>query len=119
MRSAYRLRSAPLVARLARTIDYLPDIETEVAVARWLESVALPSVRLAGPDDQPLVADGRVVTFWELVSERQEYGTVAELASLLRWLHDLEPPSSLILPELRPFGRAAPRISAAELAWHL
>ena len=111
----YRLRSAPVVARIARTVEYLPDIETEVAVARWLESVNFPSVRLAGPDDQPLVADERVVTFWELVSERAEYGTVAELASLLRQLHGLEPPASLVLPELRPFRRVEPRIGQAEL----
>jgi len=112
----YRLRSVPLVARIARTVDYLSAIETEVAVARWLESVAFPAVRLAGPDDQPLVADGRVVTFWELVSERTEYGTVAELAALLRWLHELEPPSSLVLPALQPFARVDARIDGAELA---
>jgi aminoglycoside phosphotransferase (APT) family kinase protein len=112
----YRLRSVPLVARIARTADYLPDIETEVAAARWLESVAFPAVRLAGPAVQPLVVDGRVVTFWELVSERTEYGTVAELAALLRWLHEPEPPSSLVLPVLRPFARVDARIDGAELA---
>ena len=35
---------------------------------------------------------------------------------LLRWLHDLEPPPSLVLPELRPFARVDARISGAELA---
>jgi hypothetical protein len=112
----YRLRSVPLVARIARTVDYLPAIETEVVVARWLESVAFPAARLAGPADQPFVADGRVVTFWELVSGRTEYGSVAELAALLRWLHDLEPPQSLVLPELRPFARVDARIDGADLA---
>jgi aminoglycoside phosphotransferase len=111
----YRLDSVPVVVRIARTVDYLPAIETEVVVARWLESVGFPVVRLAGPADQPVVADGRPVTFWELVSERTEYGTVAELAGLLRWLHHLEPPSSLMLSELRPFARAAARIEGAEL----
>jgi Ser/Thr protein kinase RdoA (MazF antagonist) len=111
----YRLRSVPLVARIARTVDYLPDIVTEVAVARWLASADFPSVRLAGPDDQPVVADGRVVTFWELVSEREEYGTVRELGLLLRQLHDLVPPSSLVLPELEPFRRVEPRIRQADL----
>jgi hypothetical protein len=112
----YRLRPLPLVARIARTVDYLPDVETEVAAARWLESAGFPSVRLAGPGDQPVVADGRVVTFWELVSERTEYATVAELGVLLRWLHGLESPSSLVLPELRPFSRVESRISGADLA---
>jgi Ser/Thr protein kinase RdoA (MazF antagonist) len=62
------------------------------------------------------VADGRVVTFWELVSERTEYGTVAELGVLLRWLHGLEPPSSLVLPVLLPFSRVEARVSGADLA---
>lgn len=104
------------MARIARTVDYLPDVETEVAAARWLESVAFPVVRLAGPAAQPLVADGRVITFWELVSERADYGTLSELASLLRRLHALEPPPSLVLPDLRPFSRVDARIDGADLA---
>jgi Ser/Thr protein kinase RdoA (MazF antagonist) len=112
----YKLRTVPLVARIARTTDYLPDIEAEVAAARWLESAEFPAVRLAGPAAQPLVADGRVVTFWELLGDEPEYGTVAELASLLRWLHGLEPRPSLRLPGLRPFGRVGQRIEGAELA---
>jgi aminoglycoside phosphotransferase (APT) family kinase protein len=112
----YRLHSAPLVARIARTIRYLPAIEAEVAVTRWLESVVFPAVRLAGPAEQPVVADGRPVTFWELVSERTDYATVAELGVLLRWLHGLEPPASLVVPELRPFARVQSRIDGADLA---
>jgi hypothetical protein len=112
----FRLRSVPLVARIARTVDYLPDVETEVAAARWLESAGFPAVRLAGPAVQPVVADGRVVTFWELVSEGAEYGTAGELAVLLRRLHGLEPPASLVLPELRPFARVDGRIAGADLA---
>lgn len=111
----YRLGAVPVVARIARTVDYLPDVRTEVAVARWLESAAFPAVRLAGPADQPLVVDGRVVTFWELVAERTEYGTVAELAELLRRLHNLEAPPSLSLPQLEPFRRVEPRIEGADL----
>ena len=111
----YRLASTPLVARIARTIHYLPAIEAEVAVARWLESVGFPAVRLAGPAEQPVIADGRPVTFWDVVSERTEYATVAELAVLLRRLHGLTPPPSLVLPELRPFARVDTRIDGADL----
>ena len=112
----YRLRSAPLVARIARTVSYLPAVEAEVAVTRWLESVGFPAVRLAGPDEQPVVAEGRPVTFWELVAEQTEYATVAELGELLRRLTTLEPPASLLLPELRPFVRVDTRIDGADLA---
>jgi Phosphotransferase enzyme family len=111
----FRLRSVPLVARIARTVDYLPDVRTEVAAARWLEGAGFPAVRLAGPADQPVVADGRVVTFWELVSDEAVYGTAGELGVLLRRLHDLEPPGSLVLPELAPFGRVESRIEGAPL----
>ena len=114
----YRLRSVPLVARIARTIEYLPDVETEVAAARWLESEQFPAVRLAGPAVQPVVADGRVVTFWELLGERTMFGTVGELAVLLRRLHALVPPSSLALPLLRPFARVEGRINGSDLAEH-
>jgi aminoglycoside phosphotransferase (APT) family kinase protein len=112
----YRLHSAPLVARIARTIRYLPAIEAEVAVTRWLESVGFPAVRLAGPSEQPVIAARRPVTFWELVSEQTEYATVAELGVLLRRLHGLETPPSLVLPDLRPFARVDARIDGADLA---
>ena len=50
------------------------------------------------------------------MSERTEYGTVAELGALLRRLHELEGPSSLGLPELLPFGGAEQRIAQADLS---
>jgi aminoglycoside phosphotransferase len=112
----YRLSAVPVVVRIARTVDYLADVRTEVGVARWLESAAFPAVRLAGPAEQPIVVDGRVISFWELLPGREEYGTVAELATLLRQLHALEPPSWLELPALRPFRRVDRRIEHADLA---
>ena len=112
----YRLVSAPLVARIARTVRYLPAIEAEVAATRWLESAGFPAVRLAEPAEQPVVADGRPVTFWELVAEQTEYATVAELGALLRRLHGLGTPPSLALPALRPFARVEGRINGADLA---
>jgi Phosphotransferase enzyme family len=114
--AVYDLRGLWITARIARTTDYLPDFTTEVEVARWLESAGFPAARLAGPADQPIVADGRVVTFWAQVAEHKYYGTVTELASLLRRLHDLDPPPALALPELRPFKGAQTRISTAELS---
>jgi aminoglycoside phosphotransferase len=113
--AVYDLRGLWMIARIARTTDYLPDLTTEVEVARWLESAGFRAARLAGPADQPIIEGGRVVTFWAQVAEHKHYGTVPELASLLRRLHDLDPPSSLFLPELRPFKGAQARIARAEL----
>lgn len=111
----YELRPQWIIARIAATADHLPGAQAEVAVARWLESAGFPAARLAGPADQPVVAYGRVVTFWAQVNEDQSLGTLAELAWLLRRLHDLDPPSSLALPGLRPFAGAGSRIIEAEL----
>jgi aminoglycoside phosphotransferase (APT) family kinase protein len=113
----YRLGTVPMVVRIARTMDDLPDVQTQVAVARWLESAAFPAVRLDGPADQPVVIDGRVVTFWELLAEHEVYGTVAELAQLLRRLHELQPPPELALPRLRPLHRLRPGIERAGLEY--
>jgi hypothetical protein len=113
--AVYDLRGLWMIARVAQSTDYLSDFTTEVAVARWLESAGFPAARLAGPADQPIVHDGRVLTFWAQVAEHKYCGTVTELATLLRGLHDLDPPSSLVLPELRPFKGAQARLSRAEL----
>jgi hypothetical protein len=113
--AVYELRPLWLIARIAATAGHLPGAQAEVAVARWLESAGFPAARLAGPADQPIVAAGRVVTFWAQVSDDQSHGTLAELAWLLRRLHDLDPPSSLALPELRPFAGAGSRLIRAEL----
>jgi hypothetical protein len=114
--AVYTLRGLWAEARVMRTTDCLPGVITEVAVAKWLESAGFPAVRLAGPSDQPIVAAGRVVTFWAAeFAEGARYGTLADLGSLLRRLHDLDPPSSLVLPELQPFAGAEARISSARL----
>ncbi|TQL96046.1 thiamine kinase-like enzyme [Actinoallomurus bryophytorum] len=98
-----------VVARVARTLAYEVDARKEVAVARWLESEGYSAVR-ALSIDQPVVVDGRVVTFWEVISDEDSYGSTAEVASLLVRLHRMEPPPSLGLPALRPFARAELRI---------
>lgn len=112
----YRLAAEPIIVRIARTADYLADVQTEVAVARWLEAARFPAVRIAGPAEQPVVVDGRVVSFWELASDDTEYGTVDELAASLKRLHSLQPPPGLDLPPLRPFRRVDRRIDLADLA---
>jgi aminoglycoside phosphotransferase (APT) family kinase protein len=99
----------PIVVRIARTLAFEPDARKEVAVARWLEAEDYPSVRALSVD-QPLVIDGRVVTFWEALSDEELYGTTAEVAELLVRLHALTPPSALELQPLRPFARAEWRI---------
>lgn len=107
--AVFRLRSAPVVARVARSHDRLPDAQREVAVARWLDAQNVPAIR---PLDlpQPVETDGRVVTLWESATDQEDYGSTAELGTLLRRLHDLDAPAGLDLPPVEPFSRALRRI---------
>jgi aminoglycoside phosphotransferase (APT) family kinase protein len=99
----------PVVIRIARAAAYGPDARKEVAVACWLEAEDYPAVR-ALAIGQPLVIDGRVVTFWEAIPDEEVYGTLAEVASLLVRLHSLTPPEALDLRPLQPFARAERRL---------
>jgi len=109
--SVYRLK-APVIARISRPGADAGHVRRTVAVARWLESVGYPSVRLVDVE-QPVVIDGRVVTFWEAVSDDGgQYASVAEVAEVLRRLHQLTAPADLHLPELVPFANAPKRIES-------
>ena len=110
--AVYRLRT-PVVVRISRPGADAGSARRAVAVARWLQSADYPSARALGLD-QPVVADGHVVTFWEPVSEDgDQYATVAQVAQVLARLHALVPPGGLQLPALSPFASAADRISAS------
>jgi len=109
--TVYRLK-APIIARVSRPGADAEQIRRTVAVARWLESVGYPAVRVAAAD-QPVVIDGHVVTFWQAVSEDGgQYASVAEVAEVLLRLHSLTAPADLHLPELAPFANAPTRIEA-------
>ena len=107
--------TGPVVVRISRGGADVELARRTVAVARWLESVDYPAVRVINVD-QPIVVSGHVVTFWESVSyDGQQYATVAEVAEVLARLHRLVAPADLHLPELAPFENAAQRI--ASNAW--
>ncbi|TQJ89972.1 phosphotransferase family protein [Streptomyces sp. SLBN-31] len=105
--AVYRLASLPIIVRIARDPAVLDEMGRAVSVARWLETQDFPAMRVPASVDQPLVVDDFVVTFWESVQEREEYGTVGELADLLRRLHWLEEPESLRLPYFDPLAKVA------------
>lgn len=100
--AVYRLHE-PVIVRIAA--GPAENARKQVAVARWLAASNYPATR-ALDVDQPISVDGRVVTFWVSVSEREEYARIDQVAGLIRWLHELDPPSSLVLPEVRPFDKA-------------
>jgi Ser/Thr protein kinase RdoA (MazF antagonist) len=112
--AVYRL-TAPVVARIARPEAGTAAARRMVAVARWLEAAAYPSVR-ALPLDQPVIVDSHAVTFWEAVSDDgDEYATIDQVAEVIARLHKMTAPEDLGLPALQPFRNAGQRI--AESRW--
>src|ERR1019366_667830 len=109
--AVYRLQ-APVIARISRPGADPDEVRRTVAVARWLKTVGYPAVRVVEVD-QPVTVDGRLVTFWEAVSDDgDQYASVAEVAKVLVKLHQLTAPADLHLPELAPFANASNRIEA-------
>lgn len=108
--AVYRLASVPVVARIGRSSNHADQAARELAVSRWLNGAGVGVVRPATSAVQPVIVDGRVVTFWEAAGDGDTYGTVEELAELLRGLHSAVPPAGLILPALLPFDRSRRRL---------
>lgn len=110
--AVFRLRSAPLIVRISPDSDGIVEARRQVAVAEWLADNDVPAIRVAAGISQPVEANGRVGTLWVSASDREEYGTTADLASILRRLHSLEALQALDLPALDPFTVARERIAA-------
>ena len=107
--AVYRLKP-PVIGRVSRPGADAGQVHRTVAVARWLESARYPAVR-AVDVDQPVAADGHLVTFWDAVSDDgDQYASTAEVAEVLVKLHALTAPEDLHLPELAPFANAPQRI---------
>jgi aminoglycoside phosphotransferase (APT) family kinase protein len=108
----YRLPGS-VVARVAR-VGQDAAAAKEVQVARWLEDGGVPAVRVLREVEQPVVVEGRAVTFWHELPPH-EPGSNVDVAAVLRRFHALAPPKDFELPELDPFVRLAERIQAASV----
>ncbi|MFG1863650.1 phosphotransferase enzyme family protein [Microbispora bryophytorum] len=81
-----RAADGEMVVRIATAPDALTRLPVVVEVARWLADRGFPTVRPADEVDQPIVHDGRVVTFWRYVPSRGR-PTTRQLGRVLRSLH--------------------------------
>ena len=70
---------ASTIARIAPSIDFRPNVELQIAVSRWLETLGYPATR-ALDIVQPIDADGRVVAFWESVAAETVYAPIDQVA---------------------------------------
>lgn len=107
--AVYRLRSARVVVRIAPEHAKQADIVRQVVVARWLADEQVSAVR-ALDVDQPVLAEGYLVTFWESVSDggaddRDHYSTTAELGRVLQQLHSLSAPAHIDVPHADPVAK--------------
>ncbi|MGH3615504.1 MAG: aminoglycoside phosphotransferase family protein [Pseudonocardia sp.] len=91
------------IARVAPSLGHQENARKQIDVARWLARVGYPAVR-ALDVEQPVEADGRVVTFWESIAPETRYAPIGDVARLIRRLHALDAPPDVRLPDLQPFG---------------
>ncbi|WP_330478011.1 aminoglycoside phosphotransferase family protein [Streptomyces platensis] len=109
----FRLTAHPVVARIARSADYLDAARGEVRVSRWLTQEGFPVTRAVDDLEQPLIVDGHPVTFWHVIEESTRKPTYSELGAVLRDLHSLSLPDTLSLPPYPVLDRTDRRIDAA------
>ncbi|MFG1879312.1 phosphotransferase enzyme family protein [Sphaerisporangium sp. NPDC049003] len=96
-----RVSSAETQARARRT----------VRVARWLDSIGFPAVRLHPDVPEAIVAEGQVATFWEYYPQPPQSPEAIRLVPLLRLLHSEAPPFPL--PAWDPVADARNSLQAA------
>ena len=114
----YRLDSAPVIVRIARSVAKLDEVRKEIRVARWLQSESFPAVGLADEngEDVLVTASQYPVTFWRYITNTPPEPSEASLGRLLRELHGLTPPAWVQLPSFWPFDQVADRLAAAPSA---
>ncbi|WP_039800034.1 phosphotransferase [Nocardia araoensis] len=105
----YRLRDGVIVRIGGRQQKLVTS--REVAVARWLETCGVSATRVVADVPQPVVVDGRPVTFWQELPPHHP-GTPGDVARALGQLHRLPLPG-FELRRMSPLARVEDEIAAA------
>ncbi|MEU5694225.1 phosphotransferase [Actinosynnema sp. NPDC020468] len=112
----FHLRRSSLVVRVARGMEHWEDATKEVAVSAWLAELGIPAARTATGIGQPVVADGRPVTFWAFLDGRNAgRADVRALGQVLRRVHAAKAPTGFALPRQNPLERVSERIASAPI----
>jgi hypothetical protein len=94
----------PDVVGRVSPVESLENSIRQVKIARWLGSLEYP-VNLALPVSQPVRLDDAVVTFWASIGDGTVYAPLADVAAVIKRLHELDGlPPGVELPKLRPLG---------------
>lgn len=86
--------------------------ERELRISQWLNLSGLPTVRVADVATPIVVVNDQPVTWWKRIPAHRA-ATTAELATTLRHIHALAPPTAFVLPEHEPFAGLHRVISSA------
>jgi hypothetical protein len=106
----YVLPRENVVARIARSVEFIDRVQRELSVGNWLAELRYPAVRPADRVKQPVEVDGRLVTFWDLVTLVEVEPSPVDLGDLLREFHALPPPP-FALPRFDPFSVVPRRLA--------
>jgi Ser/Thr protein kinase RdoA (MazF antagonist) len=121
----FALPGRQMLVRIATNPDALPGITAAVHATRWLAARGFPCTVPVDIDTQPIVEQGRVVSFWQYLPTVDEPSpTAADLGRLLRALHDQPLPPQPPDPLVNPFAsvsaaisRTAHAVSTADRRW--
>jgi len=111
--AVFRLARHPVVVRIVLTPGLRHRADNVVNAARLLADYSVPAVELLPDVTQPLHVGIHSATFWQEVPDSGAEPTAAELATLLRQMHDI-PVGDAELPEWNPIDDLRRRISDAE-----
>jgi aminoglycoside phosphotransferase (APT) family kinase protein len=111
--AVFALPSAGIVIRITRSTTFVDRVHKIALLARWLEQVRAPTIRLVVSIDQPVAADGLLATVWHYVPPTPPAPTYEELGGVLRRFHALGVPP-FALPMWDPVGDARRRLADAE-----
>jgi aminoglycoside phosphotransferase (APT) family kinase protein len=93
--AVFRLRTTRVVVRISAPRSQFAGVCQTVQVARWLDQIGFPAVRLHGDQEQPVVLGDYLATFWDYLPPGSTPPSLGALALLLRQLHPLTPPFPL------------------------
>jgi aminoglycoside phosphotransferase (APT) family kinase protein len=111
--AVYALPTAGLVIRIARSHRRADRVAKTVALGRWFAGIDAPTIRLAGPTDQPVPVDELLATVWAHLPRHGERLGATDLGHALRHFHRLGTPP-FPLPLWDPVKDALRRIDDAE-----
>ena len=106
----YLLPNARVVARIGQP-GTAESAARQIQIASWLSASGIETNLPIDGSDQVTVA-GRPVTWWTPIGTHR-HATPAELAAVLRTLHNLPAPATIDLPNLDMVGYVSERIESA------